>query len=80
MSTNSAVAPIAGTGNGHSGLQALDAVRWGLRKALFTDQELADGARREVAAFKNLAQVAADLGVVICMENSDPHQWEHDLT
>ncbi len=63
----------------HSGLQALDAVRHGVRRSMLTDEELAVGARHEVAAFKELARVAADAGVVICMENGDPHQWEHDL-
>lgn len=63
----------------HSGLQALDDVRHGVRHALLADDELADGARREVAAFKALAPVAADAGVVIGMENGDPHQWEYNV-
>lgn len=63
----------------HSGLQALDAVRYGVRKSLLTDEELSQGAQREVIAFKELAPVAADAGVVICMENGDSHQWEHNL-
>jgi len=63
----------------HSGLQALDAVRYGLRSTLLTGAELEEGARREVAAFRDLAPVAADAGVVVCMENGDPHQWEYDV-
>ena len=63
----------------HSGLQALDAVRYGVRSTLLTGAELEEGARREVAAFRDLAPVAADAGVVVCMENSDPHQWEYEV-
>jgi len=63
----------------HSGLQALDAARHGVRTSLLSDEELAEGAQREIRAFKDLAPVAADAGVYICMENGDPHQWEYDL-
>lgn len=63
----------------HSGLQALDLVRYGVRRSLLTDDELAEGARREVAAFRELAPLAEDAGVVIGMENGDSHQWEHNL-
>jgi sugar phosphate isomerase/epimerase len=63
----------------HSGLQALDAVRYGLRASLLTDEELEAGARREVEALRDLARVAADAGVIICMENGDPHQWEYNV-
>ena len=63
----------------HSGLQALDDVARGARDNLRTDAELAEGARREVAAFRELAPMAADAGVVIGMENLDPHAWEHAL-
>ena len=63
----------------HSGLQALDEVRSGARSTLLTGRELEEGARREVAAFRDLAREAADAGVVVCMENLDPHLWEHDL-
>lgn len=63
----------------HSGLQALDEVKNRVRTTLLTAQELDEGARREVAAFRDLAPAAADAGVVICMENLDPHLWEHDL-
>lgn len=63
----------------HSGLQALDDVARGVRRQLLTDEELRAGAHREVDALKALAPVAADAGVVICMENGDPHQWEHSV-
>ena len=63
----------------HSGLQALDTVRHGVRRSLLTDKELAEGAQREVAALKKVAAVAADAGVTICLENGDPHHWEFDL-
>jgi sugar phosphate isomerase/epimerase len=63
----------------HSGLQALDEVKAGVRATLLTAQELDEGAQREVAALKELAPIAADAGVVICMENLDPHLWEHAL-
>jgi sugar phosphate isomerase/epimerase len=63
----------------HSGLQALDAVRYGVRRTLLTEEELAEGAEREVDAFRELAPVAADAGVMIGMENGDSHQWEHTL-
>ena len=63
----------------HSGLQALDAVRYGIRPSLLSDKELAAGARQEVEALRDLARVAADAGVVICMENGDPHQWEYNV-
>ena len=60
----------------HSGLQALDAARTGTAR-LPSDAELARGAEREVAALKKLAPLAADLDVVIGMENGDPHLWEY---
>ncbi|NWG20688.1 MAG: sugar phosphate isomerase/epimerase [Chloroflexi bacterium] len=63
----------------HSGLQALDLARSGVRRTLLTDDELAAGARREVEAFKALAPLAEAAGVVIGMENGDSHQWEHTL-
>lgn len=63
----------------HSGLQTLDAVRYGVRRSLCTPEELEVGARQEVAALRELAPVAADAGVVIGVENGDSHQWEHDL-
>lgn len=63
----------------HSGLQALDAVRYGVQRSLLTDEELATGAQQEIEAFKELAPLAAEVGVIICMENGDSHQWEHNL-
>jgi len=63
----------------HSGLQALDEVAPGLRRTLLTEDALREGAQREVNALKEIAPFAADAGVVVCLENGDPHQWEHDL-
>lgn len=63
----------------HSGLQALDDLYRGVRHTPLSDQELAEGAQREVAAFRVLGPVAADAGVVIGMENGDSHLWEHTL-
>ncbi|HMN29885.1 MAG TPA: sugar phosphate isomerase/epimerase [Caldilineaceae bacterium] len=63
----------------HSGLQALDAVRSGVRRSLLSGVELVKGARQEVVAFQELAPIAADAGVVIGMENGDSHLWEHNL-
>ena len=63
----------------HSGLQALDEVRYGVRRSLPTDEELAAGARREVDAFRELAPMAADRGLTIAIENGDPHQWEYNV-
>lgn len=62
----------------HSGLQALDAARAGA-DSLPSDEELARGAEREVAALRKLAPIAADAGVIIGMENGDPHLWEYAL-
>ncbi len=63
----------------HSGLQALDGVRHGLRQTLLNDEELVAGAAREVHALRELAPIADDAGVIIGMENGDSHQWEHKL-
>lgn len=60
----------------HSGLQALDAARSGIR-SLPDAEELARGVEREVTALKQLAPIAADLDVTIGMENGDPHLWEY---
>ncbi len=62
----------------HSGLQALDAVRAGLR-GLLTEEELAAGREREVAALRALAPLATDLDVTIAVENGDPHLWEYNV-
>ncbi len=63
----------------HSGLQALDELRYGLRSTPLSEEELRAGAAREVAAFKELSLLAADAGVTIGMENGDPHLWEYAL-
>lgn len=63
----------------HSGLQALDDLHNGVRATPLSAEELAEGAQREVAAFRTLAPLAADAGVVIGMENGDSHLWEHTL-
>jgi sugar phosphate isomerase/epimerase len=63
----------------HSGLQALDGVRTGLCRTLLSAEELEEGARREAAALRELGRSAADAGVVIAVENLDPHSWEHQL-
>ncbi len=63
----------------HSGLQALDTVRSELGRSLLSDEELVEGAQREVKAFRDLAPLAADAGVTIGMENGDPHLWEYRL-
>lgn len=63
----------------HSGLQALDLVRYGVRGTLLSDAELAEGAEAEVVALRALAPEAADAGVIIGMENGDSHLWEHTV-
>lgn len=63
----------------HSGLQALDAVHHGVRRTLLSEQELLEGAEREVAALRALAPQARDAGLVIGMENGDSHLWEHHI-
>ena len=63
----------------HSGLQALDAVHYGVRRTLFSEQELVEGAQREVTALQALAPLAREAGVLIGMENGDSHLWEHAL-
>lgn len=63
----------------HSGLQALVDARHGVRQSLLSDAELLAGAQLEVESFKALAPIAADAGVIIGMENGDPHQWEYDV-
>ena len=60
----------------HSGLQALDAARSGMAP-LPSEDELARGVEREAAALRKLAPIAGDSGVVIGMENGDPHLWEY---
>jgi sugar phosphate isomerase/epimerase len=59
----------------HSGLIALHQVAAGL-DALPDDEALARAREREVAALRDLAPLAAERGVVVAMENRDPHPWE----
>jgi sugar phosphate isomerase/epimerase len=63
----------------HSGLQSLEAVYYEMRESLLTEEELTAGAKQEVTALKTLASVAADAGVVICMENIPPDWQEYKL-
>jgi sugar phosphate isomerase/epimerase len=59
----------------HSGLIALHKVAAGL-DALPGDDALARAREREVAALSELLPLAAERGVVVAMENRDPHPWE----
>jgi sugar phosphate isomerase/epimerase len=63
----------------HSGLQALDLVRYGVRRTLLSDEELVDGAQREIQSLQEIAPLAAAASVIIGMENGDSHLWEHQL-
>lgn len=63
----------------HSGLQALDGVRVGVRRTLLSEAELVEGAAREVTALRELGPVAADAGLFIGVENGDSHLWEHEV-
>jgi sugar phosphate isomerase/epimerase len=59
----------------HSGLIALHEVAHGLRP--LPDEEMLEAARqREVSALRELLPLAAEHGVVVAMENRDPHPWE----
>ena len=59
----------------HSGLISLYPAATGLG-ALPDDEELARAREREAAALRELAPLAAERGVVVAMENRDPHPWE----
>ncbi len=59
----------------HSGLIALHQVAAGLAD-LPGDEALAGAREREVAALRELLPLAAERGVVVAMENRDPHPWE----
>jgi sugar phosphate isomerase/epimerase len=59
----------------HSGLIALHQVAAGL-DALPGEDALARAREREVAALRELLPLAAERGVVVAMENRDPHPWE----
>ncbi len=63
----------------HSGLQALDAVHYGVRRTLLSAQELEEGAQCEVTALQTLAPLARNAGLLIGMENGDSHLWEHHI-
>jgi len=59
----------------HSGLIALHLVAAGLED-LPDDEALARAREREVTTLKALLPLAAERGVVVAMENRDPHPWE----
>lgn len=59
----------------HSGLMSLYPAATGLGP-LPDDDELARAREREAAALRELAPLAAERGVVVAMENRDPHPWE----
>jgi sugar phosphate isomerase/epimerase len=59
----------------HSGLIALHEVAHGLCP-LPDDEMLEAGRLREVSALGELLPLAAEHGVVVAMENRDPHPWE----
>lgn len=59
----------------HSGLMALAPVAAGL-EPLPGEEELERAREREVAALRDLVPLAAERGVVVAMENRDPHPWE----
>lgn len=59
----------------HSGLISLYPAAMGLGP-LPGGAELAAGRAREVDALRQLAPLAAERGVVVAMENRDPHPWE----
>ncbi len=62
----------------HSGLQAVEYVRNGVYPLPSAD-EMRRGAEREVMALQQIAPLAAQQGVTICMENGDPHLWEYEV-
>jgi sugar phosphate isomerase/epimerase len=59
----------------HSGLIALHEVRCGLQ-ALPDDEMLSRAREQEVSALRHLLPAAEERGVVVAMENRDPHPWE----
>ena len=59
----------------HSGLIALYGARFGL-EAIPDDQALEQAREQEVSALRALLPLAAERGIVIGMENRDPHPWE----
>ena len=59
----------------HSGLIALHEVHAGLQP-LPDDEALARAREQEVSALRELVCLAEEKGVVVAMENRDPHPWE----
>ena len=59
----------------HSGLIALQQTAFGL-SPLPDDEALEQAREQEVAALRELMPLAAERGVVVAMENRDPHPWE----
>jgi len=59
----------------HSGLIALHSVAFGLED-IPDEEELEQAREREVSALKVLLPLAMERGVVVAMENRDPHPWE----
>jgi sugar phosphate isomerase/epimerase len=59
----------------HSGLIALHEARLGLQP-LPDDESLMRAREQEVVMLRKLMPLAADRGVVVAMENRDPHPWE----
>jgi sugar phosphate isomerase/epimerase len=60
----------------HSGLIALYQAAAGLATELPGDEALLQARQREVAALRELMPLAAERGVMVAMENRDPHPWE----
>ena len=63
----------------HSGLFALQQMPFlsgGAQAALPDDEALERGREQEVGALRQLMPLAAERGVVVAMENRDPHPWE----
>jgi len=59
----------------HSGLIALHEAAFGLAP-LPDDEALQRAREQEVSALRELAPLAAERGVIVAMENRDPHPWE----
>ncbi|UCC62138.1 MAG: sugar phosphate isomerase/epimerase [Anaerolineae bacterium] len=59
----------------HSGLIALHGAAFGLA-ALPDDEALELARQQEVSALRALMPLAAERGVMVAMENRDPHPWE----
>lgn len=60
----------------HSGLIALYEIAFGLAAALPDDEALEQARQQEVSALRELLPLAAERGVIVAMENRDPHPWE----